>query len=269
MAEKQEVSLSEAVKMFIASLSPEERHANQMELNNFARWYGGDRSIYKLTAKEIGSYGNNISAFDTNPMKKLEPVRTFLSFAHKKKLTNTEKSLAPSLRVNKSKQRRKSKQSQQEPTVINLTKEGYASLQTELEELIAQRPVIANQLRIAAADKDFRENAPLEAAREHQGKVEARIRELEATLNVASVMHDKRKSAKTVGVGCTVTLTEPETGDRLSYKLVSPSEAAPAQGKLSIASPVGKALLDKSAGTLVEVIAPAGKMRYKIEDISG
>ena len=265
MSEQQNVSLSEAVTMFLATLSPEQKQESQQELNRFVRWYGGERPINELNAREIGNYGDNISAFVTDPVKKLEPVRSFLSYAKKKKLV--EISLAPHLRVSKATQRRSVKRVSVEITPASLTSEGYATLESELEALKSERPRIAEQLRHASADKDFRENAPLEAAREHQGQIEARIRELEAALKGSTIAKEEPKPLHTAGVGCTVSLRDLSSGEQLRYTLVSPSEANPAGGKLSIASPTGRALLHKDIGAVVEVIAPVGTLRYQIDDI--
>ncbi len=267
MSEQRNVSLSEAVTIFLATLSPEQKRESQQELNRFVRWYGAERPINGLNAREIGNYGDNISSFVTDPVKKLEPVRSFLSYAKKKKLI--EISLAPHLRVSKAKQGRSVRKGSVEIEPVTLTSEGYATLESELDALKRERPGIADQLRLAAADKDLRENAPLEAAKEHQGQIEARIREIEATLQASTIIKQKIKASKTVGVGCTVTLREMDSGEQLSYTLVSPSEANPAKGKLSIASPTGKALLDNGIGAVVEVIAPVGTLRYQIDEIKG
>lgn len=265
MSEQQRVSLSEAVTMFLATLSPEQKQESQQELNRFVRWYGGERPINELNAREIGNYSDNISAFVTDPVKKLEPVRSFLSYARKKKLI--EVSLAPHLRVSKAKQGRSVRRVSVEIAPASLTSEGYAALESELEALKSERPRIAEQLRHALADKDFRENAPLEAARERQGQIEARIRDLEATLKGSTVIEKEPRTMQTAGVGCRVSLRDLSSGEQLCYTLVSPSEADPARGKLSIASPTGKALLHKEIGAVVEVIAPVGTFRYQIDDI--
>jgi len=265
MTEQQSLSLSEAVTTFLATLSPEQKQESQQELNRFVRWYGAERPITGLIAREIGNYGDNVSSFVANPAKKLEPVRSFLAYAKKKKLI--EISLAPHLRVSKGKQSRSVRKGSIDTTP--LTSEGYATLESELDVLKKERPRIAEQLRLAAADKDLRENAPLETAKEHQGQIEARIREIEATLKASTIIKKKPKGTKTVGVGCTVSLRDLGSGEQLRYILVSPSEANPTKGKLSIASPTGMALLDNEIGAVIEVIAPVGTLRYQIDEIKG
>ncbi|MEE8470883.1 MAG: transcription elongation factor GreA [Dehalococcoidia bacterium] len=265
MSEQRKLSLSEAVTMYLAALLPERRQESQQELGKFVRWYGGERWMDELTALEVGNYGDGIGSSVADPAKKLEPVRSFLLYAKKVKLI--EISLAPHVRVSKAKHSRVARKGSVEVAEVALTPEGHAALKSELEELKTERPHIAEELRRAAADKDFRENAPLEAARERQGQIEAKIRELEAILKRSTVIEGKAKAAQTASVGSTVALCDLVSGEQSCYILVSPSEANPAQGKLSIASPIGKALLDQEVGAEVEVVAPAGKLQYRIEEI--
>jgi len=268
MSEEQIVTLAEAVTMYLATLSREQRHEGQQELNKFVRWWGGERPIKELNAREIGDYSDSVSsAHLTDPVKKLEPVRSFLTYARKRKLIDV--SLASHLRVSKAKPRRVGKGGSREPVAAALSSEGYAVLASELEELKGRRPKIVEQIQHAMADKDFRENAPLDAAKEHQGKVEARIRQIETTLKGSTLVEAKAVVTHTVGIGCTVGLCDLSTGEQSCYILVSPSEANPAQGKLSFASPIGKAVMEREVGAVVEVIAPIGKILYRIEEITG
>lgn len=271
MAEEKKPSLEEAVTMYLATLPVEQRQESQQELNRFVRWYGGERLMSELGAREIGEYGESVSkairSSVTDPAKKIEPVRNFLTFAKKSKLT--EVNLAPNLRVSKTKKGHLVKNSHKEAEQVRLTSEGHAALKSELEALKNERPRVAEQIRHAAADKDFRENAPLEAAKEHQGQIEGRIRELEATIKGAAIIQEKTSSTLRAGIGCVVVLYDLTTGDQLHYTLVSPSESNPTKGKLSIASPTGKALLDQEIGTVIEVAAPVGTFHYRIEEIKG
>lgn len=267
MSEQQNPTLDEAVTAFLATLTPEKKQESQQELNRFVRWFGGERRIGELTAREIGEYGEWLSSYVQDAAKKIEPVKGFLSYSKKTKFTGIN--LAPHLRVSKTKKGPVIKRAQKETDEIHLTHEGHAAIKSELEALKNERPRVAEQIRHAAADKDFRENAPLEAAKEHQGHVEGRIRELEATLKGATIMEGKTTITLRVGIGCTVGLCDLSSGEQLHYKLVSPSESNPAKGKLSIASPTGKALVDKEIGAIVEVVAPVGTFKYRIEDIKG
>jgi len=150
-----------------------------------------------------------------------------------------------------------------------MTPEGYAERVKELDDLRDQRPHIAEDLRAAMADKDFRENSPLDAVRERQAWVEARIRELEQMLKVAVVVETSGGPSDTTRVGCRVVVRDLDSTEERHFTLVSPTEVNPREGKISIASPVGRALLDRSTGEEVEVMVPKGRLRLKIESIEG
>ena len=155
-----------------------------------------------------------------------------------------------------------------EPEAISITQEGYDGLKAELETLKDARYKIIGEITLAAADKDFRENAPLHAAREQRGKIEGRIMEVEAILKAAVIIDKNRVSGLKVSPGDSVVLCDLDSGTELSYTLVSSSEVDPAKGKISGASPIGKAVMDRKQGDTVEISAPAGKMRYRIEKVS-
>ncbi|HUV51947.1 MAG TPA: transcription elongation factor GreA [Dehalococcoidia bacterium] len=266
MAEERKPSLTEAVTAYLSTLTQSERQESQQELNKFVRWYGGERPISGMTAREVGEYGEGITASVTDPIKKLEPVKSFLTYAKKKGITSVN--LAPYIRISKTKQAAFSKKARKkEADQVALTTEGHEAIKSELEALKTERPSVVEQIQHAAADKDFRENAPLEAARERQGHIEARIRELEATLKGATVLERKETPSLIVSVGCTVLLCDLSSSEKLIYRMVSPREANPTLGKLSIASPTGRALLDKEIGNIIEVTAPIGTFKYRIDDI--
>ena len=149
-----------------------------------------------------------------------------------------------------------------------LTREGYDELVARLNLLKLERVEIVEDIGKAMADKDFRENAPLDAAKERQGFTESLIRNLEHTLSKA-VIRDSTlsKRYKFVTMGTKVTLKNMGKSIKVTYTLVHPSEANLSEGKLSSESPVGKALLNRRKGDEVEVIIPKGSIRYKLERI--
>jgi transcription elongation factor GreA len=122
-------------------------------------------------------------------------------------------------------------------------------------------------MRRAAADKDFSENAPLDAAREQYGHLEGRIRELEEALKSATVIDEKQKVILKVGIGDSVALRDLVSGEELRYVIVNPREVDPTRGKISSASPIGKAIIGRGQGEVVEVEAPAGRLHYQIERV--
>ncbi|MFW6126422.1 MAG: GreA/GreB family elongation factor [Chloroflexota bacterium] len=263
--EKEEWTLGQAATAFLASLPPDERKAAQQEVNKFIRWYGMERTIRGLAAQEVASYAERMDASSANVQKRLEPVRAFLSYAKKEGLTPTN--LSVHLRAKKSTPKRKQRRAGKVER-LNLTRQGYEEMRAELATLQAERRSIVDDISRAAADKDFRENAPLDAARDRQAIVEGRIRQLEAILQSAVVTSEQ---AETAGAsrGSTVVLQALPSGEQVRYTLVDPREASPTRGKLSVTSPTGKALLGKRTGEVIEVAAPAGTLTYRIETIEG
>jgi transcription elongation factor GreA len=266
------ISLGEVAMRFLAAMAPEVREASQQEVSRFTRWYGWDKPISQMAVPEVGNYAERVASTGVDVLKALEPVRVFLTYIKKEGLTTDN--LGVHLRVRKATSRSKSRAkvkwtaraATRKTATAALSSQGYAELQTELEKLRKERPRIADELRLAAADKDFRENAPLDAMREYQGQTESRIRDLEAILESAVVV-EHNAGALGVELGSVIQLRDLASGEDLRYSLVDPTEANLAQGKLSVASPVGQALLGKESGQVVEVAAPVGTFRYQIVGI--
>jgi len=259
------LKLSQAAALFVASLSGEARQESQAEVYRFARWSGADRLIGDLRGHDIALYADSLGPATPEVVRRAEAVRSFLSFAKKERLTATN--LAPHLRLRKSPQAANGVVAP--PKRTQLTQEGHASLEAELKALKEQRPVVSEELRRARLDKDVRENAPLDAALDRQGHLEARIRELDTLLKHAEVVGGGADAGSKAHLGSTLGVRDLDSGALLRYTLVSPSEVNPAQGKISIASPVGKALIERLVGDEVEVPVPAGILRFRIEEISG
>jgi transcription elongation factor GreA len=139
----------------------------------------------------------------------------------------------------------------------------------QLASLQKQRVQLAEDIQRAAADGDVRENAPLEAARENQGMVVAKIREIESTLKAATVLDDGSSAAtERVQIGAKLELTEISSGRTINYQLVEPNEASPLNGKISILSPVGAAILSRRVGEQVTVVTPRGEQVYRIDSVT-
>jgi transcription elongation factor GreA len=153
------------------------------------------------------------------------------------------------------------------PEAIFLTQEGYTELEAELAALQSKRAGAIEEIRRAAADKDFRENVPLAAAREQRGHLEGQIMKLEETLKSALIIDEKQKDTLKVSIGDSVVLGDLDSNQEVRYMLVSPREVDPARGKISSASPIGKAIIGKDQGEIVEIAVPAGKVRYQVKQI--
>ncbi len=258
-------NLGEAASYFLADLPPEESQASQQEIYRFIRWFGRERPFTGLTAAEIDNYAEQLSLSDTDYMRKLGLVRTFLVYAKKKGWSKTN--LATHLKARKGKTRLRPSSEQGSRETISLTREGYAALEAELAQLQRQRQEAIAEITRAAADKDFRENAPLDAARERRGQLEGRIIELEGTLKSAVVIDEKQKASLRVDIGDSVILGDLESGEEVRYTLVSPREVDPSKGRISSASPVGRAVIGRGQEEMVEIEAPAGKLHYQIKRI--
>jgi len=261
----QSPSLGEAASSFLASLPAKEGKTSQQAIYGFVRWYGWERSFGGLTAHEVANYAEQLSSLQTNYVTKLEIVRAFLVYAKKQGWSKT--SLAAHLRPKKTKTRLPFPARRDLPPAISLTQQGLAELKAELADLKQRRSQAIEEIRRAAADKDFRENAPLEAAREERGYLEGRIREIEETLKSATIIDEKPKVALKVSIGDSIVLRDQASGEELRYTIVSPREVDPTKGKISGNSPIGKAVTGRTQGEIVEITAPAGKLRYQLVQI--
>ncbi|MCW5941533.1 MAG: transcription elongation factor GreA [Fimbriimonadaceae bacterium] len=149
---------------------------------------------------------------------------------------------------------------------ILMSQEGFDNLAKELERLKGtERKTIAEAIREAKAHGDLRENAAYHEAKLNQARLEQRIAELEKSLLSAKIVERPEDAVHgSAHLGSRVTLEDLEFGDELTVELVGSMEADPAHDKISITSPMGEALIGRSAGDLVEVAAPAGTIQYKV-----
>jgi transcription elongation factor GreA len=151
---------------------------------------------------------------------------------------------------------------------IILTPEGYEKLRQEIEFLSNEkRREVAERIRIAREFGDIAENAEYDDAKNEQALLEHRIATLEERLRSARVLEKSEVRKDEVSVGSTVKLKDMETNKTVEYRIVGSAEANPAESKLSNESPVGKAILGRKKGEVVEVTAPRGSLKFKILDI--
>lgn len=152
---------------------------------------------------------------------------------------------------------------------IPITRNGYNNLAKDLEHLKkVVRPQVIKAIEEARAHGDLSENAEYTAAKERQAFVETKIRELEQKLANAEIMDGAHSSDGKVGFGSTVTLENCGSGERVTYQIVGPDESDIPSGKISIASPIGKALVGKEVDDEVVVKTPGGTKRYIILEIA-
>ncbi len=148
---------------------------------------------------------------------------------------------------------------------VPMTTGGYAALEAELKRLMSEeRPRIIQAISDARTHGDLSENAEYHAAKEAQSLTEGRIAELEDKLSRAEVIDVSKLSGKTVKFGATVTLVDEDTEEKKVYRIVGDMEADVKEGRISISSPIARALIGKKKGDSVEVNAPGGARSYEI-----
>jgi len=151
--------------------------------------------------------------------------------------------------------------------VVYLTKEGQQKIEDELQYLkTVRREEIALKLETAIRQGDLKENADYHDAKDEQGFIEGRIRDLEDSLRRAQVIEDPGPS-DVVRVGSTVTVSEEGFDEEETYNIVGAHEADPSNGRISNESPIGRALLGARAGDIVSAETPAGEIRFAVQSI--
>jgi transcription elongation factor GreA len=262
MVTKESPTLGEAAALYLAKLSSKEKDSNQVDVYKFARWCGWDSPFSKLAGPAVESYADQLSVSDTGYVKRMGMVRAFLAYA--KKVGWSQTNLGVHLKTKKGKTVQSPARLAKTKETVALTQQKYDELKEELVELKKKSQKLMRDIQVAAADKDFRENAPLHAAREERGHVEGRVKELEETLKAATIMEEKKEPSVKSEMGDCIVVTDLSTNEECRYRIVDPREVNVAKGKISLASPLGKALLGKQDGQEVEIVAPVGRLRYKI-----
>ena len=151
---------------------------------------------------------------------------------------------------------------------IPMTANGHAALESELRRRMAEeRPRIIELIAEARGHGDLSENAEYHAAKEAHGHNEGRILELEDQLSRAEIIDVSKLSGKTIMFGATVTLIDEDTDEKKKYQIVGDVEADVKSGRISISSPIARALIGKTKGDSVEVTTPGGSRAYEIVDV--
>ena len=275
MTTEQSPLISEALTHFVAAKkSPKAVQQSHQELGRFVAWCGRERKVSELAPSEVAEYAQQIGLGGAESASRLGPVKIFL--AYWKDQGWIENGLASHLRVPRTRRTTAATKAgtrasgRTGSTGSQLSQEGYDRLVSQLDDLKDQRALVLEDIKHAMADKDFRENAPLDAAKDQQGIVELRIRELEASINNAQILPEgvSSKVARSA-VGAKVTLKDTNSGKTLAYTLVDVREADVSEGKISTTSPVGQALLDRTVGEEVTINVPKGTLRYLVQRITG
>lgn len=152
---------------------------------------------------------------------------------------------------------------------VKLTEDGLKQLEEELEYLkTKKRKEVSEKIKVALGFGDLSENSEYDEAKNEQAQVEARIVSVENMLKNAIVIDESERDTSKVELGATVTIHDIEFDEDITYKIVGSTEADPDEGRLSDESPLGKSLMGKDEGEMIDVDAPAGVIQYKILKIS-
>jgi transcription elongation factor GreA len=264
------LNMAEIVSIYLSSQAASIDPDAKQELNRFGRSLGWERTVAGLMPHDVASYAEGVVAAGGDAAGRLTPIKVFLAYVKKK--GHSEHSLAPHVKLPRASTRGNVPKGGVGFERIHMTTSGIDALHQEMVGLKGQREKIIDSIRIAAADKDFKENAPLDAAREQQGKSEGRIKEIEEMLRrvVELDRSDPGVSQENgIRVGASVVLRNLGSGADVKCTLVDSAEANPMEGKISVVSPLGQAVVGKFRGDDVVVQAPKGEMRYRITSING
>lgn len=268
-------SISEALTHFVgAKKSAKSVQQGHQELGRFVAWCGRERSVSELSPSEVATYAQQIGLGGAESVHRLHPVKAFLTYW--KEQGWIDNGLASHLRVPRTRRTTAAKTTPTRITTRNfaggsqLSQEGYDRLVTQLDDLKLERVSVVDEIKVAMADKDFRENAPLDAAKDRQGIIESRIRELESSIANAQILPEGSagKLASSV-VGSKMTIKDVNSGKTIAYTLVDVREADVSAGKISTESPVGLALLDRMVGEEITINVPKGTLTYLVQKIVG
>ena len=215
---------------------------------------------YTPVLKAFFGYAHKMGAIETNPMTVVRLPRGAGSAKKTAAQPSQQKAAAAAAAAARVAQKH-------EDEILYVSRDRLQEMQAELERMKNEdRHRISQMLHEAIKDGDLSENAGYDDAKMQQGLLEARIREMEGKLRNVELIEDQQSGAG-IGVGSHVTLEEVETGDKIEYHVVGPEETNPRGGKISHRSPVGRAILGKSAGEEVAVTTPGGSVRYRIVSV--
>ena len=152
---------------------------------------------------------------------------------------------------------------------IPLTKDGEKKLQEELKSLKLERPKITKAIAEAREHGDLKENAEYHAAREQQGLVEAKIKDIEFKLSNSEIIDNKTTGKKNqIIFGCTVELLNINDNSKIKYQIVGDEEADLTKNKISFNSPIGQGLINKKVGDEIAITVPNGQLNFKVIEIT-
>ncbi|MBI4498051.1 MAG: transcription elongation factor GreA [Chloroflexi bacterium] len=263
------ITAQQALEQFLGTLPLVVRQESREELGLLVGWFGEERPLKELTPAMISTFTKTFGPQAPDLGRRLTLLRSFLTYLHHEGLVTRDLSAAVQLQAEAWSQTRMRAARPKGLGTVRLTPEGYEQLQAELEALKAQRPRLAEELQEARSGMPLDDAPSVDWVRHYQSLQETRIGELEAILKRAEVIQIEEVPEGQAVLGSTVVLRDLATNQTLRFQLVDSPESNPSQGKISAASPTGQAVLGHRPGDDVEVHAPIGTIRYRIEHIEG
>lgn len=262
------ITLEEALDEYLATLSPEDHNDQSSFVRRYVEHAGGDTAVAAVTGARVESFAEtSIQNSDPAAPRRVKALKAW--FQYLKKRGYAEKNHGVHVRLRRPAARGgRAVRAVVNEEPIEMTAEGLAALRADLERLEADVPDLVKAISVAREDKDFRENAPLEAAREALAFNETRRREITAILRRAVAAGDAGGDDGRSTIGSTVRVTRLDNGREVAYVLVSAREANAADRKISVESPVGKGLLGRRPGDEVTVSAPSGAVQFRVTAVT-
>jgi transcription elongation factor GreA len=265
-----QTTLGDALLEYLSSLKPEQRHQYEGYVRKYVEYAGAHMAVADLTGSRVESYAEvSIKHTDPNAGKRVAALKAWFQFLKKKDYAH--QNFGVHIRIRKPASSRagfRGNAVRIEEPPIEMTADGIEDLRRELADLEGKVPGLIHAIEQARSDGDLRENAPYHAAREALAFTDNRKKRIETALKRAVVVDRSQKEDDLTAVGSTVTVTYMDKGLQLSYQLVGAREANASERKISVESPVGKVLLGRRVGEEVEVSAPQGVMRYRVDAIT-
>ncbi|MGE0599472.1 MAG: transcription elongation factor GreA [Dehalococcoidia bacterium] len=262
-----QITLGEALDEYLTSLKPVLRHEYEQYVRKYVEHADPTTPCSSLSGSRVESYAETqIRSADPNAQRRVAALKAFFQFLKKKNYCAANYGI--NVRVRRTGGRTGASAVRIEEAPIEMTADGLEALKQELADLEAKVPDLVKSIALARSDGDLRENAPYHAAREALAFTNDRKQRIETSLKRAVVVDASGRDEDLAALGSMVTVTYLEKNRQETYQLVSSREANARERRISVESPVGRVLLGRRVGDEVQVDAPQGAMRYRIDSVA-
>jgi transcription elongation factor GreA len=262
-----QITLGDALQEYLSSLKPAQRHEQERYVRNYVEHADPGTLASTLSGSRVESYAEfQVRSADPNAQRRVDALKAWFQFLKKKNYTTAN--FGVNVRIRRTGGRSAANAVRIEEAPVEMTAEGLETLKRELGEIESRIPDLVKSIENARSDGDLRENAPYHAAREALAFTNDRKKRIESSLKRAVVVDQSGRDEGLAALGSVVTVTEMERDRQQTYQLVGAREANARERRISVESPVGKVLLGRRAGDEVEVEAPQGMMRFRVDSVS-